>query len=124
MTRVSSFTNIRALDADRMQESRQSFVQDVAAKCQKLIEDSSYMLFPASLCSQLVQRTNPNKDRETSEFFIMSSGPATEFNLYQRSRVVLAIVRSCVGLLTQGMLSGGRGPGAMVSVRRKFLAGN
>ena len=59
------------------------FVQDVEAMCQQLIEDSSDVLFPDSLCSQLVRRRNPNKDRETSVFFITSSGPATEFEMYQ-----------------------------------------
>jgi hypothetical protein len=39
------------------------FVQDAEANCQTLIEDSSDMLFPDSLCSQLVQREISDKDR-------------------------------------------------------------
>lgn len=54
------------------------FVQDAKAKCQKLIEDSSDMLFPdCFVLPKIVQRKFPDKDRERSAFFVMLSGPAT-----------------------------------------------
>jgi hypothetical protein len=56
-------------------------MQDAEAKWQKLMEDSSDMLFPDALCSQIVQRKFPDKDRERSAFFIVLSGPATVLNV-------------------------------------------
>jgi hypothetical protein len=66
------------------------FVQDGEAKCQKLIEDSSDMLFPD--CFVLPKSSNvnfPTKTERGALFFVMLSGPATVLNVPGLKVVVL-----------------------------------